>query len=82
MNIKHLTPIAVVLLAAGCTGIPTAPSAINFGDDSSEWANDGECDDPRFRGPASATTLLPVDTGRDATDCRDLLLKGFVSYVG
>ena len=43
---------------------------IDFGDDSSQWANDGECDDPRFMGAAMAGTLRDEDMGRDATDCR------------
>ncbi len=55
---------------------------IDFGNNSSEWANDGECDDPRFSGPGSATTLLDVDLGRDANDCRSLLQQGQVQYVG
>ena len=33
------------------TGLLVAvTAAIDFGDNSSEWANDGECDDPRFAG--------------------------------
>lgn len=43
---------------------------INFGDDSSEWANDGECDDRRFRGVGMAKGLDRDDVGRDATDCK------------
>ena len=29
-----------------------AADAPDFGDDASDWANDGECDDPRFKAPA------------------------------
>ena len=36
----------------------------DFGDDSGQFANDDECDDPRFGG------LLDSHLGRDATDCR------------
>jgi hypothetical protein len=44
---------------------------IDFGDDSSEWSNDGECDDLRFVGEAmTATDLLEEDIMTDATDCR------------
>lgn len=44
---------------------------IDFGDDASAWANDGECDDKRFVGPGmTATTLLDGDIGHDASDCR------------
>ncbi len=48
----------------------TQCTAIDFGDDTSEWANDGECDDMRFEGSGTATDLVPEDTQRDATDCR------------
>ncbi len=49
---------------------------INWGDNSSTWAYDGECDDPRFRGSGMATTLLAEDELRDATDCRNLYEAG------
>jgi len=43
----------------------------DFGDDASDWANDDECDDPRFAGPGmTETTLLREDMYHDATDCR------------
>lgn len=50
--------------------------AISFGDDTSVWANDGECDDPRFEGPGTADTILEEDLLRDATDCRELFERG------
>ncbi len=50
--------------------------AIEFGNDTSEWANDGECDDPRFGGPGMANVLLDEDIGRDANDCRYLFNRG------
>ncbi len=44
---------------------------INFGDDASRFANDGECDDPRFTGPGMTdTALLESDIRHDATDCK------------
>ena len=52
--------------------------AISFGNNSSEWAYDGECDDPRFAGPGMADTLLEEDTGSDASDCRDLYRSGSI----
>jgi hypothetical protein len=55
----------------------------DFGDDASDWANDGECDDPRFAGPGmTGTKLLDDDIGHDATDCNaaweagDLWIRG------
>ena len=52
------------------------PDGFALGDDSGEWAFDGECDDPRFAGDAAAATLNERDTGRDATDCGRALLAG------
>ena len=62
----------------GGTVPPPVPGAVNFGDDSNEWANDGECDDRRFVGPGMAAALGWQNTGRDATDCRALLDAGQV----
>jgi hypothetical protein len=57
---------------------PQAVGGINFGDDTSEWARDGECDDRRFTGSAMATALGWENSGRDATDCRSLVDAGRV----
>jgi len=58
-----------------------APGAsIDFGDDTSQWANDGECDDPRFVGTGSATELLEADRMHDATDCRAAHEAGTVTF--
>jgi len=54
-------------------------SDIDFGDDSSVWANDGECDDPRFQGPGTHSILLEEDRGADATDCRTLYEAGQIT---
>ncbi|MBB3988854.1 hypothetical protein [Croceicoccus naphthovorans] len=49
----------------------TGMGEILWGDDASEFANDGECDDLRFEGPGlTFTPLLVEDIGHDATDCR------------
>jgi hypothetical protein len=47
-----------------------AQSAPDFGRDTSTWANDGECDDPRFTGPGVAGVTVEADRMADATDCR------------
>ena len=70
-----------VTLADGSDGGTAAP-AIDYGDDSSDWANDGECDDPRFSGSGVASELLDADIGRDATDCRAAVEAGTATYVG
>lgn len=64
---------------------PIAPPAlqaapIDFGDDTSTWANDGECDDPRFSGTGMATELLDDDLGKDATDCQTLHMAGSITF--
>lgn len=71
--------------ATGATpGTPGTPEGAlpDFGDDTSEWAKDGECDDPRFGGPGSATELLEADSGHDATDCRTAYEAGTVTLGG
>ncbi|NGP16576.1 hypothetical protein [Devosia aurantiaca] len=54
----------------------TAAPEIDFGDDTSNWANDGECDDPRFTGSKMAVELEDVDIRKDATDCRTAFEAG------
>ena len=54
-----------------------AQVSIDFGDDTSNWAHDGECDDPRFMGEV-ADTLLPIDAYRDATDCSEAHSLGLI----
>lgn len=53
---------------------------IDFGDDSSRWAEDGECDDPRFTGPGMSSELEAADLGADASDCRAAYEAGTVEY--
>ena len=62
----------VLLVAAPAVG----HAQVDFGDDTSRWANDGECDDPRFEGPGMADKLMEEDRGHDATDCRTLFEQG------
>lgn len=52
---------------------------IVFGDNTSSWANDGQCDDPRFAGEGMAEVLSELDTGRDATDCLVLYARGQIT---
>lgn len=67
---------AISLVAGGL-----ASAGIDFGDDSSNYANDDECDDPRFAGPGVAATLLESDRGRDASDCRALFNAGSITLA-
>jgi hypothetical protein len=62
---------------------PRSPAAasIDFGDDSSTWANDGECDDPRFQGEGMASTTVAADIRRDASDCRSLFQQGSIELL-
>src|SRR5690606_2041746 len=55
---------------------------IDFGDDTSDYANDGRCDDPRFAGPGTDSILVHGDLGHDATDCRALFESGEVYLAG
>lgn len=69
--------------AAPPTQTTPTGAAPDFGSDSSRWANDGECDDPRFQGPGmTSTTLLDEDRFADATDCRNAFQAGKVQLRG
>ena len=77
---RILSMIAAISL--GLTS-PALAQSIDFGDDSSEWSNDGECDDPRFEGPGmTQTPLLDSDIGADATDCRTAYEAGLLALKG
>jgi len=69
--------------AALAVCVSIAPFALradpDFGDNTSRWANDGECDDPRFEGAGAADTLLVEDRGHDAADCRKLFGAGRIA---
>ncbi len=72
---KSIFPLTAVLLTALAS--PLYAFDVNFGDDSGEWSNDDECDDPRFAGPGmTSTDLLVDDVLRDATDCQTAYQAG------
>ena len=69
-----------VVIAAMITTADAPPGqSIAFGDDTSRWAHDDECDDPRFQGSGMAPALLDADRGHDASDCRRLFETGHIS---
>ena len=68
--------------AAATPAVSVPVSEINFGNDTSDWAKDGECDDPRFTGPGVATTAIDLDIAKDATDCRAAVEAGTATYTG
>ena len=55
---------------------------IDFGDDLSDWANDGECDDPRFSGTGMASSLMDEDALHDASDCQSLYAANDIIFFG
>lgn len=57
--------LADAVAATRCDVLP-------FGEDSSDFALDGKCDDPRFEGPGTDVLMIPDDRMRDASDCRRL----------
>lgn len=70
-----------LLAATLCALLPLTGQAadIRLGDDSSEYANDGECDDRRFRGPGVTEEMDWADATHDASDCQALLNAGKIS---
>ena len=77
---RILLTAAVALLAAP---VPALAQNVDFGDDASRFAKDGECDDMRFTGPGMTdTTLIDSDIRHDATDCRTAYNQGRLTYNG
>ncbi|MCI4646027.1 MAG: hypothetical protein MRY64_14690 [Hyphomonadaceae bacterium] len=60
---------------------PVTAEAIDWGDDASDWANDQECDDPRFEGEGMASVTEAADRFHDATDCRTLFEAGEITLI-
>lgn len=62
---------------------PASKSAIIFGDDASDYANDGECDDVRFVGPDTAEAIFLFESvGHDESDCRAGVESGELKWQG
>jgi hypothetical protein len=82
------TPVPEILVGADAgdaesdltPALPAGP--IDFGDDTGVWANDGECDDPRFAGEGVASSPRRLNIARDATDCRAVLDAGRAVFQG
>ena len=67
-------PVAV---AASSSSTQRDSSRIQWGNDTSKYAKDGECDDKRFSGAGmTSTPLLESDIQHDATDCRAAYEQG------
>ena len=60
---------------------PYDSKGINFGDNTSSYANDDQCDDPRFQGPGTASTLLDGDLRHDRDDCKKAYEAGTVILI-
>ncbi|MGB8714180.1 MAG: hypothetical protein WCD50_13785 [Onishia taeanensis] len=58
------------------SGTVNSSSDIQWGDNTSQWSNDGECDDPRFAGPGVNSNNLAEDRYHDAADCQSLYEQG------
>ena len=52
---------------------------IEFGDNASEWAEDGECDDARFTGEGMAFQPTEAEIMHDATDCEAAFNAGTIT---
>ena len=82
---RAILVLAILVIAAALVVNVASGQDIDFGDDTSEWANDGECDDPRFTGPGAfaggGALLIDVLPMTDATDCRRLFERGEIRLV-
>ncbi|ODT49623.1 hypothetical protein [Devosia sp. 63-57] len=81
---KSSAAFAVALATLALFPIPAhAAPKFSFGTDGGEYANDGECDDPRFEGKGMTRTfLLSDDILNDATDCRAAYEAGTIRLRG
>lgn len=87
MSTHRAARMATVIAAIMAVGIPHLAAAqdgpdvqaIDYGDDEGEWANDGECDDPRFSGPGVSSSPRRTDRMHDAADCRAAVADGTAS---
>ena len=85
LEVLRTTPVPAAVAGAravGNAGTPALPFPIEFGDDTSDWARDGECDDIRFEGDGMASSVIVQNRGRDAADCRRLYDEGRVRLFG
>ena len=81
LEVLRTTPVPAAVAgprAVGDAETPALPFSIEFGDDTSDWARDGECDDPRFEGDGMASSVNFQNRRRDAADCRRLYDEGRV----
>lgn len=78
LRLTHIA-ISAAVAALALQAHAQGSDDIDFGDDSSLWSQDGECDDPRFEGPGMSEVLDDEDTLADATDCRAAFQSGSVS---
>lgn len=77
------TIFTVAATLAFAVPAPAMAQNVDFGDDSSRFARDGECDDMRFSGAGmTSTTLIDSDIRHDATDCRTAYNQGRLTYQG
>ncbi|MEL6662855.1 MAG: hypothetical protein AAFO57_01135 [Pseudomonadota bacterium] len=80
MRLNSAAVALALCLGLSSTALAQDSSAIDFGNDTSDWANDGECDDPRFEGAGMADITEDSDRFRDATDCKLLFDNGKITF--
>ena len=74
---KRLTLASAAAPVSAGSNTAEGIDRIQWGDDSSQFARDGECDDKRFTGDGmTATPLLDSDIKHDASDCRAEFARG------
>jgi hypothetical protein len=83
MNLNYLWTAALAMAMSGSAALAQSAhgGSVDFGDDSGEFANDHECDDPRFTGEGMASSLSADTVGKDATDCQRMMRAGMIRVV-
>lgn len=73
---RNSASIALVASLSLCVAGVSAAQTIEFGDNSSDYAHDGACDDARFIGPLTTSDNDWTAVGADAADCRAAVEAG------
>ncbi len=60
---------------------PAGSHTFDFGDNTGEYVDDGECDDPRFVGEGMASTVDDENIGRDRKDCASHFERGNIRWA-
>ena len=75
---EALSTKMITLWDQEAAAVQTDCATIDFGDDFSDYSNDGVCDDMRFEGRGAASLMASGSEGGDASDCQRMCNYGMI----